>query len=202
MKSLCIAALTAILALCSALAHADSIPTGDPVVKTGGGGGSAPIRHGSTPSPAGIITPDFTIFSSSGTSPGTSPCVLIQGGIMTTSPTCLFENDITSGGIGLTIITLTFDAPSVPFDPLRDLCGFLSGSPFSQCGVDLLTGGGTQFSFFGGSIPFHTDFKLDFEGFPGNTSFSATAGIPEPATLSLFLGGIGALLPRRKLRTR
>ena len=200
MNSLRIAAIGSLLLLCSAQARADSIPTGDPIVKTGGGGTGAPIRLGD-PAPAGIITPDFTIFSSSGTSPGTSPCVLIQGGIVTTSPTCLFENDIAPNGVGLTIISLTFDAPSIPFGP-GDLCNFLPGSPFSQCGVDPLPGGGTQFSFFAGSIPFHTDFTLDFEGFPANTSFSATAGIPEPGTLALFLGGIGALLARRRLCAR
>jgi hypothetical protein len=192
MKSPRILALAVFVALSTAQAHADSIPTGDPIIKTGG--------VGDPPSPAGITTPNFLIQSPSGTSPGTSACLLFQFGVLTnTSPNCLFENDIAPGGVGLTITSLTFDAPSVPFGP-QDLCNFLLGSPFSQCGVDPLPGGGTQFSFFNGSIPFHTDFTLDFEGFPASTSFSTTAGIPEPGTLALFLGGIGALLARRRLR--
>src|SRR5215831_5125280 len=204
MRVICIAALTAVLALGSTLAYADSIPTSDPVIKTGGAaGGGAPVRGASVPSPAGLIVTSFSIFSSSGTSPGTSPCVLLQSGISTTSPACFFENDITVKGSGLAITSLTFDALGVPFNS-TDQCGFLSGSPFSSCGVDPLPGAaGTEFTFTQGSIPFHGDFTLDLEGFPKNFTFSATAGtVPEPSTLVMFLTGIGALLVGRRLRVR
>ncbi|HEV2177325.1 MAG TPA: PEP-CTERM sorting domain-containing protein [Terriglobia bacterium] len=188
--------LSALLVLlCSGVALADNALGGDPVVKTGGGGGLAPTGSlGSVP--AGIITTSFTITSPSGTSPGTSPCILTQGNIMTTSPQCLFENDIALNGVGVTITSLIFDAPGI--DPNTVMCGFLTGSPFLGCGVDQLEGGGTEISFFDGSIPFHADFTLDFEGFPQNFNFGGTAITPEPGTLALLLGGIGTLLGRRR----
>lgn len=189
------------LLMCSvAVAKADQIPVGDPVVKTGGAGGQG--GSPSSSSPAGIIIADFTILSPSGTSPGTSPCILIQSGIMTTSPECLFENDITLSGTGQTITELVFDAPGVP--PNTVTCGFGNGSPFSGCGVDPFGENGSEISFFGGSIPFHSDFSLDFEGFPNNFSFTSTAttSSPEPGTLVLLLAGLGAgaLLMRRMAR--
>ncbi len=155
---------------------------------------------------AGIITPDFTISSATGTSPGTSPCVLIQFGVVTSvSPDCFFENDINPSGVGLTITQLVFDVAGI--DPTTVTCDTkimgIAG-PFADCGVEPLPGGGgTQATFFDGSIPFHSDFRLDFEGFPPATSFGGVAGVvPEPGTLVLFLGGIGALLARRRLRAR
>jgi hypothetical protein len=184
------------------LAKADQV--GDPIIKTGGGGTLSPLGLAiDSPAPAGIITTSFTITTPSGTSPGTSPCVLSQGGITTTSPQCLFENDISVNGGAATITSLVFDAPTIPFDPTKDFCGFLSGSPFAMCGVDALMGGGTEFSFTDGSIPFHTDFTLDFEGFPKNTSFAGTATVsPEPATLGLFLSGIAAAFVRKRARAK
>jgi hypothetical protein len=66
MRAICIAALTAVLALGSTLAYADSIPTSDPVIKTGGApGDGAPVRGTSVLSPAGLIVTSFSIFSSS-----------------------------------------------------------------------------------------------------------------------------------------
>jgi hypothetical protein len=185
-----------------ALAKADQV--GDPIIKTGGSQTHQPLTLTMlAPVPAGIITTSFTITSPSGTSPATSPCVLMQGGITTTSPQCLFENDISNSGTPATVTSLIFDAPTIPFDPTKDFCGFLSGSPFAMCGVDALMGGGTEFSFTDGSIPFHTDFTLDFEGFPENTSFGGTATVsPEPATLGLFLTGIAAAFVRKRARAK
>ncbi len=181
--------LVCFVAVFAAAAHADTALPKDPIIKTGGG----------DPVPAGIIITSFTISSSTGTSPGTSPCVLDQNGIMTTSPSCFFENDITVNGTGLTIAQLIFDMPTI--DPSTVTCGFLTGSPFSMCGVDSLPGGGTQVTFFDGSIPFHTDFTLDFEGFPAGQKFGGTASpVPEPGTLALLLGGLGALLTRCRQR--
>lgn len=186
-----------------ALAKADQIPAGDPIIKTGGSQTQAPtFATTNAPVPAAIITSSFTITSPSGTSPGTSPCILTQGSITTTSPNCLFENDISINGQSADITSLIFDAPTVPFGS-QDQCGFLSGSPFTGCGVDPLTGGGTEFSFFDGSIPFHSDFSLDFEGFAANTSFGGTATVsPEPATLGLVLTGIAAAVTRRRTRVK
>ena len=179
------------------LAKADQIPAGDPIIKTGGRGTGAVAHLGKgTPAPTPIIVSSFTIASPTGTSPGTSPCVLTQGSIKLSSPGCLFENFITVDGAGQDISSLIFDAPTIPFDKTKDQCGFLTGSPFASCGVDPLTGGGTEFSFSNGSIPFQTDFTLDFEGFPANTSFASTASVsPEPASFVLFLlGGFAVAL--------
>ncbi len=177
------------------LAHAGTIPVGDPVVKTGG---SPPAGPGSAP--AAIITLDFSIESPSGTSPGTSPCDLIQGPFTTVSPQCFFQNEISVNGQGETINMLTFDALGV--NPNTVNCGFLTGSPFSQCGVDPLgNNAGTQITFFGGLIPFGSEFTLDFVGFPQNFTFGTTAtATPDASTFGLVvIGGLAMLVARRKM---
>src|SRR5690242_1239431 len=89
-----------LLAVSVTVAQADQIP--DPIIKTGGqqtnATNAAQFVATSAPVPAGIITSTFTITTPSGTSPATSPCILTQGSITTTSPQCLFENDITLNG--------------------------------------------------------------------------------------------------------
>jgi hypothetical protein len=183
----------------SAIASADQLPPNDPQIKTGGplaASSAASALHPSLPAPGAIITAAFTIESPSGSSPGTSACILIQGPFMTTSPQCYFENDITTDGVGDTIGGLTFVAPGI--NPATVNCGFLAGSAFSTCGVDAIPGG-TEIDFGGGSIPFHTNFTLDFDGFPADFSFSTTASTtPEPSTLALLLAGLGSLAIRRK----
>jgi hypothetical protein len=187
----------------STVARADQLQGNDPKIQTGG-----PLSASSSlasfvltaAAPAGIITATFTIESPSGTSPGTSPCLLIQGTTMTTSPKCYFENDITTDGVANTITSLTFDALGI--NPSTASCGFLAGSPFTVCGVDAIPGG-TAFDFSGGSIAFHQDFSLSFEGFPANFDFSTTATItPEPGTLFLLLPGLGSLVLFRRRTSR
>lgn len=203
MKAFRIALLVALAAAVASFAFADQIPSGDPVVKTGGGlPAAAPsFATTSTMAPAAIITTSFDIVSPTGTSPGTSPCDLMQGTITTVSPDCFFQNQITVNGAGEAITMLTFDAVGV--DPSTVNCGFLTGSPFSACGVDPLGTNGTQVTFSDGTIPFGSDFTLDFEGFPANFDFgtTATATTPDPGTLTLVLAGGLALLVRRRLRT-
>lgn len=201
MKALRIVLLAALAAIIVPVAQADQIPTGDPVVKTGGMLPGALPSFGAAPnsSPAAIIITSFNIVSPSGTSPGTSPCDLVQGTITTVSPDCFFQNQITVNGVGEDISMLVFDAVGVSSSTVN--CGFLSGSPFSQCGVDPLGTNGTEISFFGGTIPFGSDFTLDFEGFPANFTFGTTAStVPDPGTLSLILAGGLALLTRRRMR--
>ncbi len=182
----------------SAVASADSLPANDPQIKTGGPLGASSVAALAQPmgAPAGIITPSFSIQSPSGTSPGTSPCVLIQGPFMTTSPLCYFENDISTDGVGDTISELTFDAFGI--SPSTVTCGLLLGSPFASCSVNSIPGG-TEVDFTDGSIPFHDDFTLQFDGFPKGFTASGTATVtPEPGTMALLLAGLGSLAVRRK----
>jgi len=201
MKSLGIA-LAAFIVLSTAVAVADSIPTGDPVIRTGGGTGSIPIT-----------SPIFTIVTASGNSPtDTTPCILTQGGISTSAPGCFFLNDIKKNGFGTTINALLFVASKSDFSGTLScaLSTALGGpSPFTQCAV-----AGPVVTFFGGpGIPFGDDFSLGFRGFNPNASFLVNAisrpsqqaftdptNTPEPGTLGLFVGGIGALLVRRRAR--
>lgn len=195
MKNLRTAVGLMVVVFAAALARADQV---DPTIKTGGpgGGGAVVLLSGA---PADIITLDFTIETPSGSSPATSACILRQDGVTTTVPECLFQNDITQNGIGLTLGSLTFAAPGI--NPSTVTCGFLTGSPFSDCGVgELSSSGGTQVTFYQGTILFHNDFTLDFQDFPPDFSFLAFGAtpIPEPATLALLLGGLGAVLVRRR----
>jgi hypothetical protein len=209
MKLARIVVLAAFALLSAAQAQADSIPTSDPTIRTGPppGGGHAPTLSGDTsPAPAAIITTDFMVMSPSGTSPvslpGGSDCLLFQFGVQTAdSPTCLFENDIETKGVAETLTSLTFIALGISADTVS--CQNLAGSPFAQCGVEAIEGG-TEVNFTNGAIPFHQDFTLQFQDFPENFSFSsqATAVVPEPGTLAMFLAGIGALLVGRRLRVR
>jgi len=193
--------------LCAAPAHGDSIPAGDPTIKQGGGDPASP-----TP----IISPAFYILSPSGTSPSTSPCELFQSfngmpPVMTgTSPTCLFENVINPSGVGQNITSLVFDVLN-PGGTVT--CALINEVNFKNCMVGPFDDGGAMVTFSNGSIPFQTDFSLQFTGFPENTQAgcspistcppnTTTSAVPEPGTLVLFLGGIGALLVGRRLRVR
>ena len=88
MKSVRILALAAFLVFSTAVALADSIPPGDPVIRTGGGTGSVPIYW-----------PTFTILTATGNSPtdGT-PCMLTKEDNPTPAPGCFFLNDIQTEG--------------------------------------------------------------------------------------------------------
>jgi len=178
---------------CATLTYANSIPlVSDPRIKTGGTPDPA--------TPAGILTPIFVIESPTGTSPGTSACELFQFGVLTSSsPACFFENDINRLGTGEAISSLTFDVGGVISSSVG--CGFLSGSPFADCSVTSLGTTGTKVVFSDGTIPWHGDFTLDFEGFPAHSSFDASAAVvPEPAALALVLCGLGAFWVGRKVR--
>ena len=193
MKSLRIVALAAFLVFSTAVALADSIPPGDPVIRTGGGSGSAPI-----------YSPIFTILTATGASPtdGT-PCILMQGGNSAAEQDCVFRNDIQTEEN--TIHKLIFSAKTYFSGALTcALSTALGGqSPwFTEC---LATG--SQVKFFGGpGIPFGGDFSFGFRGFNPNATFRVIAiterddsptTVPEPGTLAL-LGGVAALLVRRR----
>ena len=208
MKTLGVAALSLVLALWAVPAHADSIPP-DPHFKTGGAGGGtgAVFRFAGQPAFATIIIPDFSILSPSGASPATSPCFLIQSTIKTQSNLCEFKNDITVGGVAVAISKLVFDVGGLIPGTLVN-CGFLAGSPFANCTPGTANADGfAQVTFSNGSVPFDAVFSLEYgsptDPFPPNSKSGVTASVsPEPGTLALFLGGIGALLIGRKLRPR
>ena len=202
-------ALAAFVVLSSAGAHADSIPTGDPVIRAGGGSGSVPITF-----------PTFRILTPTGSSPtdGTD-CFLIQGGISTPAPGCFFSNDITTGRGGATIEALVFVVSKADFSGTLTcaLSTALGGaSSFTNCAVSMAA---PVVTFSGGpGIPFGGDFSMGFRGFNTDTTFVGRAilsgsdmpailskpdtPVPEPGTLALFVGGIGALLVRRRPRAR
>jgi len=200
-----IVALAAFVLFSSAGVHADSIPTGDPVIRAGGGSGSVPITF-----------PTFRILTPTGSSPtdGTD-CFLIQGGVSTPAPGCFFSNDITTGR-GATIDALVFVVTANFSGSLTcALSTALGGaSSFTQCSAR-----GHVAAFYGGpGIPYGDDFSMGFRGFNSDTTFVGRAilsgsdmpailskpdtPVPEPGTLALFVGGIGALLVRRRPRAR
>ena len=137
----------------------------DPVIRTGGGGGSV-----------AITSPDFTIVSTTGNSPTDStPCLVIQHGVTTSAPGCFFINKIvTEGGGGATIKGVIFvvnkDAVSGPLScALNTALGGVSPW-FSKCTV--APDGIPAVIFSGGSgIPYGGDFSFGFRGFLANATF-------------------------------
>jgi hypothetical protein len=195
--------------LCAAQVRADSTPTSDPKVKTGGGSGSVPIT-------STIFS--ITIDPSGSSGPDIAPCTLTEGGISTLAPDCVFQNDIMvevapvcppdcydDPEVGVTISQLSFFISNTVFSGTLtcDLLTAYGPSPwFNACSVD--PAGQTIVTFSGGSgiLP-GGDFSLEFDDFhTGGVTVGGIATIPEPATLTLFLGGIGALVARRRSRAR
>jgi hypothetical protein len=207
MKSVRFAALTPLAVLCAISVHASTIPPIDPHINQGGGDPTSP-----TP----IISSAFYILSPSGTSPAPrSPCELFQsiGGVVAmtgTSPDCFFENVINPSGTGENITSLVFD---VLHPGGMVTCALLNQIDFKNCVVGSFDDGGAMVTFNNGVIPYKGDFNLQFIGFPANTDAgcspistcpqnATTSPIPEPGTLVLFVGGVGALLIGRGLRAR
>jgi len=144
-----------------------SVPTAkgqtDPVIRTGGGSGSV-----------AITSPDFVIVSPTGNSPGTSDCLVIQGGVSTTAPGCFFVNKITDGEAGVTIKGVIFFVRRAAFSGALScaLDTALGGvSPwFTKCTV--APDGIPVVIFSGGSgIPYGGDFSFGFREFNANATF-------------------------------
>jgi hypothetical protein len=186
------------LPMFAAVAKADGLPPGDPIVRTAGD----PPLPGEVPE--GIFTNNFTLSCPSGTCPGTDVsstpnpnwCGLSQLDFSESSPSCFFENDISTNGIPQVINELVFSLPGVPFGSVsEDICT-IPDQPvlFGTCTkVDDLAGG-TIVTFTGGTIGFHQDFFLDFEGFDGGLVSPAYANVAEPGTLPMLGLGLIALL--------
>jgi hypothetical protein len=185
--------LVAALAFAVPAAKADGLPPGDPIIKAAGAGFDAP---------AGIITQDFTIASPSGTSPldptdpTSSACVVTQASvIVTNSPACQFQNDITDSGNGVDIDALIFELPSVaPASVNCDTAIEGDVSLFGTCSVASDGGDGTIVTFNNGTITYGTIFTLGFEGFTGGLVSSVDANVPEPGVLMLLAIGFLALI--------
>ena len=180
MKASRIAAFAALVVFCAAQVHAKSIPTNDPVIRTGGGGGSV-----------AIFSPIFRVESPSGNSPalttvqGSTDCVLSQPGTAPTAvPGCFFKNRIMlPGGTGVTITRLIFVVDDAEFSGTLN-CGTdtaLGGTgPFSACRVQPVGDGTLSIvTFFNGSVPFGGDFSMGMRGFNVKTSFASIA-LPGP----------------------
>jgi hypothetical protein len=168
---------------------ASTIQATDPKIIINGGQNSAFAL--------GITDPDFPItglhfqfISPSGTSPGTSPCVI--NGI--DDPTCTFTNDS-----GVTWFTLTFDIePSGQQPPFN--CE--TNAFFNSC---IFNATGTQVTFLStiasGGIHVGDTFQVEVDNWEQNTGFAGTANhapVPEPGTLALIALGIGFIARRRR----
>ena len=113
-----------------------------------------------------------------------------------------------ASGVAITNLLVVF--PNA-FDVLT--CGVIAGGPFSTCtpspgGKSILFSGGTGIPPGTGDDECEEDrdescaghFFIAFQGVSQGTDVSVQGNVPEPATLGLFLTGIGALVARRRLR--
>ena len=78
-----------------------------------------------------------------------------------TSPTCLFENVINPSGVGQNITSLVFDVLN-PGGMVT--CKLINTINFKTCTTGPFDDGGAMVTFSNGSIPFQTDFSLQFTG--------------------------------------
>ena len=140
-----------------------------PPSQSGGGG----------PPESDITETSFTFFSPTGTSPGTSPCV-IDG---VDDDVCDFLN---VSGVDWTVLEFTV-APGGDLTSCQPLFGF------TNCDV-LQPGDSTSpsiFTFTGGTgIPDGTAFGFSVQGWATNTEFDVVANTPEPSKSALLLVGL------------
>jgi hypothetical protein len=151
-------------------AHANSI--NDPGAILKGGGGSF-----------GIVGLSFTIFAPTG------------------AGTFAFDN---LNNFALTSLQLTF-TPGGPSGTATFSCAIQPGSSgvpaFTTCQYTHIGGptSPTVLEFFGGAgIKPHVEFSIQLFGWPVNLTAQGLANVPEPATMSLLLLGMGATFLRRK----
>jgi hypothetical protein len=147
----------------------DPIVVFHPPSQTGGGG----------PPQSDITGLSFSFTSPTGTSPGTSACV-IDG---VDDDVCDFLN----------ISGVTWTELEFTVSPGGDLSSCEPIYGFSNC--DVLQQGGTTsptiFTFSGGTgIPDGVAFGFSTQGWASNADFAVTANAPEPAETSLLLAGL------------
>ncbi len=145
-------------------------------------------NNSSTP----IFGTTFSITSSSGTSPGTSPCVL-NGSVVVAN--CLFSNES-----GSNWFNLVFNVPAGQSGLSCQALDFFTNCSFNAAG--------TMVTFSGGiGIPTNdydddeVSFTVEVDNWPSNSNFSAVANVPEPPTMALVLSAVGALVAWRRLRS-
>ncbi len=135
------------------------------------------------------------------------------------------EVDVGGGGLSPGLGT-SFSFNSSALSPCSTLIGFLCFSGFNDSGVlwsslgiffpsninGVTCGASSLFSnpcqVIGNEVLFsglpgilnQTHFTIAIKGFPDDTNFEVIANVPEPATVTLFLTGLGALIARRRLR--
>lgn len=177
----------AVFFLFSAGAKADLLEDPRVVVRpasTPGGGGPPQSQIGDL---------EFVFTSPSGTSPGDSDCI-IDG---VPNPVCDFLNVS-----GQDWRTLEFSmSPGAQF---LNTCLFFDVG-FTRCEITQIGDATTPsiFTFSGGEgIPNGTAFSVALEGWEPNTTFHVRANVPEPATITLLLTGLGALGAWSRSRSR
>jgi hypothetical protein len=114
------------------------------------------------------------------------------------SGTLMFTNSSTSSWHSLEFVESGVPASAISCSAPHT---FMNCSVSTTGGVTtiLLTGIGASFS----GIPAGHNFSITFGNWPAaGVQFNAIANVPEPATLALFLTGLGALATRRKKLAR
>jgi hypothetical protein len=140
----------------------------------------APSQIGGGGPPESEITSTlFSFISPTGTSPGTSPCVI--GGV--NDDVCDFLN---LSGQDWTKLVFTA-SPGGDLSSCQPLVGFTNCEVNQQGGPNIPT----VFTFFGGpGIPNGVAFGFSTEGWEANTRFDVVANAPEPAKLAFLVFGL------------
>jgi hypothetical protein len=179
----------AIILACAFCASGDTLPA-DPQAGVhkpshiGGGG----------PDASHIGTMTFTFLSPSGSSPLSSPCLIVvaPSDVVVDTP-CDFVN---SSGLDWTRLTISVSPGEPPVSCSHTLFEFTNCSPIEQGGPTTPS----VITFFGGTIDENEAFRIPVNGWQPNTEFVVTASTPEPGTFALLLTSFVPLLLRWKLR--
>jgi hypothetical protein len=152
------------------------------------------------------------------TAPANDPRIIINdptcpsGATVITTQTFTFMSDANGGGFlsfcnnsGTPWLNLSINVIQPPNTTFPN--DFFCESDIWATCIFTLNGNVLNIFFTDGALPddgtgFTIDLNSDFPstGWGPNSEFTATANVPEPGTLSLFLAGVGALVARRRIR--